>query len=108
VDDASQDLVLAEITSIETDRRVESALAKEAKTVWARALDEVPLKVSVYRAGRSYPLKIHLPGDEVFAVGEIREVEGSKFRIVKIKLRGAGFADEAPAKNIVRIWGQEL
>jgi uncharacterized Zn finger protein len=108
VDDASQDLVLAEITSIETDRRVESALAKEAKTIWARALDEVPLKISVYRAGRSYPIKIHLPGDEVFALGDVREVEGSKFRIVKIKLRGAGFADEAPAKNIVRIWGQEL
>jgi uncharacterized Zn finger protein len=108
VDDASQDLVLAEITSIETDRRVESALAKEARTVWARALDEVPLKISVYRAGRSYPIKIHLPGDEVFAVGEVRDVEGSKFRIVKIKLRGEGFADEAPAKNIVRIWGQEL
>jgi uncharacterized Zn finger protein len=77
-------------------------------TVWARATDEVPLKISVYRNGQSHSLKIIVPGDEVFEVGEERRIKGFKFSIVKIKLREAGFADNAAAKDIVRVWGREI
>ena len=41
-------------------------------------------------------------------MGEVRTVEGFKFRIVKIKLRGEGFVDVAEAKDIVRVWGREI
>jgi uncharacterized Zn finger protein len=108
VDDASQDVVMTEITSLETDRRVERAPAGLVKTVWARAIDDVPLKISVYRKGRTHPLKVSLPGNEVFELGEIREMEGFRFSIVKIKLRKEGFADAAEAKDILRLWGREL
>jgi uncharacterized Zn finger protein len=108
VDDASQDVVMTEIASLETDRRVEKAPAEAVRTVWARAIDEVPLKLSIYRRGRTYPLKVSLPGNEVFEVGETREMEGFKFRIVKIKLRKEGFANLAEAKDILRVWGREL
>jgi uncharacterized Zn finger protein len=108
VDDASQDVVMTEITSLETDRRVEAALAEKVKTVWARATEEVPLKISVYRNGLTHPLKIMVQGDEVVEVGETREVEGFRFRVVKIKLRAEGFADAAEAKDIVRVWGREI
>jgi uncharacterized Zn finger protein len=108
VDDASQDVVMTEITSLETDRRVEGAVAENVVTIWARATDEVPLKISVYRNGLTHPLKITVPGDEVIEVGETRVVEGFRFNVVKIKLRAEGFADVAEAKDIVRVWGREI
>ena len=108
VDDPAKDVVMTEIASIETDRRVSSAPAETVKTVWARATDEVPLKISVYRNGNTHSLKINVAGDEVFEVGEARKVEGFKFVIVKMKLRGEGFAEVAEAKDIQRVWGREL
>jgi uncharacterized Zn finger protein len=108
VDDASADVVMTKIASLETDRRVNFAPAEAVKTVWARATDEVPLKISVFRNGMSHSLKITVPGDETLEMGEVRTVEGFKFRIVKIKLRGEGFVDVAEAKDIVRVWGREI
>lgn len=107
VDDASQDVVMTEITSLETDRRVEAAAAENVRTVWARATEEVPLKISVYRNGLTHSLKIMVHGDEVVEVGETREADGFRFCVVKIKLRAEGFADAAVAKDIVRVWGRE-
>jgi uncharacterized Zn finger protein len=108
VDDPAKDVVMTEISSLETDRRVSSAPAETVKTVWARATDDVPLKISVYRNGNTHSFKIPVSGDEVFEVGEARKVEGFKFVIVKMKLRGEGFADRAEAKDIQRVWGREL
>ena len=108
VDDPAKDVVMTQIASLETDRRVNAAPAETVKTVWARATDEVPLKISVYRNGTTHPFKISVAGDEVFKVGEARKVEGFKFVIVKIKLRGEGFSDVAEAKDIQRVWGREL
>ena len=108
VDDGKAEVMMTQIASIETDKRVNSAPAQEIKTVWARATDEVPLKISISRAGRSHSFKIQVQGDEQLEVGETREVEGYRFRIVKIKLRGEGFADVAQAKDIVRVWGREF
>jgi uncharacterized Zn finger protein len=108
VDDATSDVVMTQIASLETDRRVNVAPAEAIKTVWARATDEVPLKISVYRNGKSHSLKITVQGDETLQVGEVRKVEGFKFVIVKIKLRGEGFVEVAEAKDIVRVWGREL
>jgi uncharacterized Zn finger protein len=108
VDDPAKDVVMTEISSLETDRRVSSAPAETVKTVWARATDDVPLKISVYRNGNTHSFKILVSGDEVFEVGEARKVEGFKFVIVKMKLRGEGFADMAEAKDIQRVWGREL
>ena len=108
VDDPTKDVVMTEITSLETDRRVNSAPAESVKTVWARGTDEVPLRITVFRGGKSHSLKISVPGDEVWEVGERRKVERYQFTIVKIKLRGEGFADAAEAKDIVRVWGREI
>jgi uncharacterized Zn finger protein len=108
VDDPSKGVVMAEIASLETDRRVKSAPAGQVKTVWARATDHVPVKISIYRNGQSRPVKISVAGDEVFEVGEARKAQGHRFEIVKIKLRGEGFADAAEAKDIQRVWGREI
>lgn len=108
VDDCRQEVVMTEITSIETDRRVEAASVGEVKTVWARAIDEVAVKVSVYRNGRTQSLKVPAAGDEIFELGEVRDTDGVRFKVTKIKLRGEGFADSAEAKDILRVWGREL
>jgi uncharacterized Zn finger protein len=108
VDDPSQDVVMTQITSLETDRRVDAAPARAIRTVWARAIDEVPLKISISREGRTKALKVTMPGDEIFTVGETRDVEGLRFRVVKIKLRSEGFADFAPAREITRVWGRKI
>ena len=108
VDDPSKDVVMTEISSLETDRRVSSAPAGEVRTVWARATDEVPLRITVFRGGKSHSLKITVPGDEVLKVGERRRAGRFQFTVVKIKLRKEGFADAAEAKDIVRVWGREI
>lgn len=108
VDDPAREVVMTQISSLETDRRVESAQADSVKTVWARATDQVPLRVSVYNNGLTRPFKISVPGNEVFEVGDSRKIKGTRFEIVKIKLRGEGFADTAEAKDIQRVWGREI
>lgn len=108
VDDPAKEVVMAQITSLETDRRVENAPAASIRTVWARATDRVGVKISVYRSGQTRPIKISVPGDELFTVGEVRSAKGSRYEIVKIKLRGEGFSDAAEAKDIQRIWGREI
>ena len=108
MDDQAKDVVLTEITSLETDRRVETANAREIKTIWARAIDDVTLKVSVYKNGVTRPLNTQASGKDVFERGEVLEIDGIRFQVIKIKLRGEGFADRAEAKDIVRVWGREL
>jgi uncharacterized Zn finger protein len=108
VDDRDKDVVLTEITSLETDRRVERANAIAVRTVWARAIDNVTLKVSVYNNGVTRPLSTQASGKDVFERGEVLEMDGIRFQVIKIKLRGEGFADRAEAKDIVRVWGREL
>lgn len=108
VDDQAKDVVLAEITSLETDRRVEKATANAVKTVWARAIDNVTLRFSVYNDGVTRPLSTQASGKDVFERGEVLEIDGIRFQVVKIKLRGEGFADRAEAKDIIRVWGREL
>lgn len=108
VDDESQDVVMTKITSLETDRRVNRAPAGDIKTAWARAIDNIDLKVSVYRRGQTRSLKTSTPGDEVIELGNVMEIDGIKFKVTKIKLRDEGFADSAQTKDIVRVWGRQL
>ncbi|HSD57882.1 MAG TPA: HVO_0476 family zinc finger protein, partial [Methanotrichaceae archaeon] len=58
--------------------------------------------------GLTRSMKTITPGDEVIELGEVREIDGVKFKVVKIKLRDEGFADSAQAKDITRVWGREL
>lgn len=108
VDDGRSDVVVAEVTAIEAERRVSHALARDVRCVWARAVDDVVVKISVYRAGRTRSFRVMTKGDEVFAVGDVREVEGLRYRIVKIKGRDGGFPASSEARDIVRVWGRQL
>lgn len=108
VDDGRSDVVVAEVTAIDAERRVGHAIAKDVRCVWARAVDDVVVKISVYRAGRTRSFRIMTKGDEVFSVGDVREVEGVRYKIVKIKGRDGGFPVSSEARDIVRVWGRQL
>lgn len=108
IDDGESDVVMAEVTAIETDRRVESALASDMKTVWGRAVDEVPLKIAIYRRGKTRSFKIPTPGTVEFHIGDTGRAEGVGYEIVKIKTRDGNSPRSAQAKDIVRIWGRQI
>jgi len=108
VDDGVNEVILSEITSIETERRVEKAQADEIKTVWVRAVDEVVVKVSVHDKRTTSSHVIRSWGDDPFEVGEVRLADRTRFRIEKIKLRSGRFVKRAVAKDILRMWGVKL
>jgi len=110
VDDGVGDVAMVEITSIELEgeRRAERARAGEVKTLWTRGIDRVVVKVSVHRRGTTTSYEIPTRGDEAFAVGEVRTVDGKRFRVEKMRLRDGRSADSAFAKDIVRVWGASL
>lgn len=106
VDDGKSDVVISEITSLETDRRVIEAEAREVTTVWARAVDQVEVKIAVYHRGKTKSFKELVLGERIFSVGESGRAEGAGYRIVKIKSRDGTFPSQARARDIVRIWGR--
>lgn len=108
VDDGETDVVMVEVTAIETDRRVESAIARDVKTVWGRAVDEVPLKIAIYRRGKTRSFKIMTSGAAEYHIGDTGRAEGVGYEIVKIKTRDGGSPRSAQAKEIVRIWGRQI
>ncbi len=110
VDDGVGDVAMVEITSIELEggRREDTARAGEVKTLWTRAVDEVAVKVSVYRRGKTASYSLPARGDETFAVGDVRTAGGRRFRVEKIKVRDGRFLDRALAKEITRVWGAAL
>ena len=108
VDDPAKEVVMTQITSLETDRRVEqrscrSGQRRSGPGPRTRCRSRYPST----ETARPTRFKISVPGDELFAVGEARKVEGFKFEIVKIKLRGEGFADAAPRPRTSRECGVE-
>ncbi len=107
VDDGVGDVAMAEITSIELEdgRREEKARAGDVNTLWTRAVDEVVVKVSIHRRGKTASYALPTRGDETFAVGEVRTAGGRRFRVEKIKLRDGRSPERALAKDITRVWG---
>jgi uncharacterized Zn finger protein len=94
------------ITAIETkDRRVESALAKNIRTLWAKEIDKIQLGVSINAGSRTLSRKITAVPDELFNIGDILTIKGSNFAIHRIKtteriLKKGG----AIAQDIVRLY----
>ena len=81
-----------QISSIEVgDKRKESALAEDIKTVWARAIDEVAVKIAISHRETTESLEMKVPGEQEFVIGEKLEVNGRGLRIIRIKIRDGGF-----------------
>ena len=114
VDDPSADEVhLAEVASIESyGKRVPAAIASDIDTIWARAIDEVTVKIAIHDGVRTESDRLQVFGDREFTVGDIEAVRGKKFRIVRIKTHKSGFkkfkGDVVLAKDIKRIFAEKV
>jgi uncharacterized Zn finger protein len=99
-----------EVTSIEAaGRRVKRVKARDADTLWKRAIDQVVVRASVHRGRVTKPLSVACEGDEEFFVGEDWTFGTIPFRISHMKLRDGKVLRmkglRAPARAIKRIYG---
>jgi len=100
-----------QISSIEVgDKRKESAKVEEIKTVWARAVDEVMVKIAVSRRETTESIEMKIEGDREFTIGEKVKVNSRELKIIRIKIREGGFKSKkgiaVKARDIRRIYAE--
>ncbi|MDD1724129.1 MAG: hypothetical protein LUQ07_03255 [Methanospirillum sp.] len=77
-----------EVMAIEIgDKRVKRASAENAGTIWARAIDEVVVRISVHDGKKTLPLYVACDGDDRFTIDEIVNINNIRARIDHICLR---------------------
>nr|QNO44382.1 hypothetical protein MNAPFPCD_00003 [Methanosarcinales archaeon ANME-2c ERB4]QNO46482.1 hypothetical protein PAACNKLE_00018 [Methanosarcinales archaeon ANME-2c ERB4] len=114
VDDPSADEVhLVEVASVESDgRRTVVATAAEIDTIWARAIDEVTVKIAIHDGTRTESIRMQVFGDQEYTVGAIEKIGWKNARIIRIKLHKRGFkknkGDVVLAKDIKRIFAERI
>jgi uncharacterized Zn finger protein len=99
------------ISSIEVgDKRKESAQADEIKTIWARAIDEVVVKIAISHRETTESIEMKVPGDREFIIGEKIKVDSRELKIIRIKIRDSGFKSRKgvviKASDIKRIYAE--
>lgn len=99
-----------EVTSIEVrGARVAKAAAGEISALWTRAIEEVALRVAIHSGRTTESLRVMVPGDAWFVVGELYTLGKRRFRISRIKIRDGGIlkkpGQKAEAKRIRRVFG---
>jgi uncharacterized Zn finger protein len=99
------------ISSIEVDdKRKESAQADEIKTIWARAIDEVVVKIAISHRETTESIEMKVPGDREFIIGEKIKVDSRELKIIRIKIRDNGFKNRKgvviKASDIKRIYAE--
>ncbi|MDL5362011.1 HVO_0476 family zinc finger protein [Halalkalicoccus sp. NIPERK01] len=120
--DTEEAILLVRITSIELDedRRVESAYGEEIRTLWTRAVDNVSVNLTVHpneNREESRSVKLGVPGDHEFTVGEREEMAGEEFVVtgIHVKRDATGYdrdkfdfdGDSVPAKDVKRLYGED-
>lgn len=112
-DEVTGEANLVEVTSIEVgDKRKDSANAKDIKTIWARATDEVTVKVAVNYREITDSIEIKVSGNREYVIGEKITVNGKSVKIVRIKIRDGCFRSrkgiKIPAKYVKRIYTEPM
>jgi uncharacterized Zn finger protein len=116
-------ILTARVTSLELtdDSRGDVALAREIKTVWTRAVGNVAVNLTLHPKDGGHDetrsVKIRVPGDEEFVVGETHEYGGEEFTVERILVRedatgydreGYDFdGDAALAKDCKRVYARD-
>jgi len=97
---------------LKTGGRAEQAKARDVRTIWARAIDEVVVKIAVQRREETESLDYKINGDYEFTVGDIMKLKGYEVRISAIKVRDGGLfkreGRSVKAKDIRRIYSKIL
>lgn len=77
-----------EVMAIEIgDKRVKRASAEKIGTIWARAIDQVVVRISVHDGKKTLPLYVACDGDDRFTIDEIVSINNIRARIDHICLR---------------------
>ncbi len=120
--DAEEAIMLVRITSIEIgeERRAESAHGSEIETLWTRAVDNVAVNLTLHpneKREESRSVKLRVPGDHEFSVGEREEMADEEFVItgIHVKRDATGYerekydfeGDSVPAKDVKRLYGED-
>ena len=116
-------ILTARITSIETTdgARVEAATATEVRTLWTRAVGNVAVNLTLHPKDGGHDetrsVKIRVPGDEEFVVGETHEYGDEEFTVERLLVRedavgydreGYDFGgDGALAKDLKRVYARD-
>ncbi len=108
-DEKTGEATLVKVTSLEVgSKRKENAAAEDITTLWARAIDEVVVKIAISRGGITESLELRAPGDREFVIGDKVKVNSRELKIIRIKIRDGGFKSRKgvaiKAKDIRRIY----
>ncbi len=108
-DEATGEVDHVQVTSIEVgDKRKDIADAGEIKTIWARAIEEVTVKIAVSHREITESIELNVPGEREFIIGEKVKVNNRELMIKRIKIRDGGFVSRrgstVKAKDIRRIY----
>ena len=111
------------VTSVELDgeRRAESAPLADAETVWTRVVDNVGVNVTVHpkdgRRDQTRSLKVYVPGDFEFTVGDAESFGDDEFVIEGVQVRddSEGYrrekfdheGDMVFAKDVKRVYARD-
>ncbi len=110
--DVGEEVSGVRIQSLElhTGGRSEQAKAEDVRAIWARAIDEVVVKIAVQRLGETQSLDYKVNGDYEFAIGDIMKLKGYEVRISAIKVRDGGIfrrtGKSVKAKDVRRIYSK--
>lgn len=110
-DETSGEAYPVQVISIEVgDKRLESAKADEIKTIWARAIEEVVVKIAISHRETTESIEMKVPGDREFVIGEKIKIDSRELKIIRIKIRDSGFKSRKGvairASNIKRIYAE--
>ncbi len=108
-DEETGEATLVKVTSLEVgDKRKDSASAEDITTLWARAIDEVVVKIAISRGGITESIEMRAPGGQEFVIGDKVKVNNRELKIIRIKIREGGFKSRkgvaVRAKDIRRIY----
>jgi uncharacterized Zn finger protein len=92
--------------------RVKRAKAKDITTIWARAIDEVIVKVAIQKGPNTRSVNYKVNGDYEFVVGDEVMVKGFELKVTGLKEREGSHIDRKgkslKAKNIKRVYTRLL
>lgn len=121
--DTPEAIMQVRITALQVgnEQRVEETAAEAVETIWTRAVGNVSVKLTLHPKGgtgeETRSLKLRVPGDEEFTVGEVVEHGGEEFAVEGLVVRddAEGYVrrqfdhdgDVAFAKDLERVYGRD-
>lgn len=99
---------LLRLTAIEVgERRVPRSAARDIRTVWARQIDRIRVKMSVNKGNRTVTHEFEAAPDEEFEVGDVVDLGRQRAVIHRIAAQGSTLRrGTATAEEITRIYGR--